>query len=500
MDFPKTVNALRSAFNTGKTKDLKWRKSQLRALVKMFDEQEDVFVSALKQDLGKPKQESILMEIKFTQNLTIEAVRNIDKWVKDEPAEKSFVTLLDSVYCHYEPLGVVLIISPWNYPLQLTVAPLVGAIAAGNCAVIKPSEFSEATAHALLDFLPKYIDNDCFKVITGDVPVVQELLKIPFDHIFFTGSSNVGRIIASAAAKHLTPTTLELGGKCPVYIHEDLARNPSKLKTAVKRLIWGKLANVGQTCVAPDYILCHSKVKLQLIDTIKTVYKEFYSEDVDNKNIGRIISKRHFERLDKLLVTMPEEKCIMKGPHDASENLMGLHIYSDVDETDSVMQEEIFGPILPILTVQGEEEAVNFINKRKKPLSLYIFSNNDRLTSHFIEKTSSGSVCINDALVHLSVESLPFGGVGESGYGAYHGKYSFECFSHKKSILNRGLDFIGEKIGDFRYPPYNDQKANFGSKIIKPISLPFGLNLFKYTVIAIIFYSFGFASSRLWNA
>ncbi|CAB4056059.1 ALDH [Lepeophtheirus salmonis] len=233
-------------------------------------------------------------------------------------------------------------------------------------------------------FSPKYIDNDCFKVITGDVPVVQELLKIPFDHIFFTGSSNVGRIIASAAAKHLTPTTLELGGKCPVYIHEDLARNPSKLKTAVKRLIW---------------------VKLQLIDTIKTVYKEFYSEDVDNKNIGRIINKRHFERLDKILVTMPEEKCIMKGPHDASENLMGLHIYSDVDETDSVMQEEIFGPILPILTVQGEEEA----------------------------KTSSGSVCINDALVHLSVESLPFGGVGESGYGAYHGKYSFECFFNTRN-------------------------------------------------------------------
>ncbi|CAB4056058.1 ALDH [Lepeophtheirus salmonis] len=211
-------------------------------------------------------------------------------------------------------------------------------------------------------FSPKYIDNDCFKVITGDVPVVQELLKIPFDHIFFTGSSNVGRIIASAAAKHLTPTTLELE------------------------------INMG-------------KVKLQLIDTIKTVYKEFYSEDVDNKNIGRIINKRHFERLDKILVTMPEEKCIMKGPHDASENLMGLHIYSDVDETDSVMQEEIFGPILPILTVQGEEEA----------------------------KTSSGSVCINDALVHLSVESLPFGGVGESGYGAYHGKYSFECFFNTRN-------------------------------------------------------------------
>ncbi|XP_060703709.1 aldehyde dehydrogenase family 3 member A2-like isoform X2 [Hemiscyllium ocellatum] len=368
------------------------------------------------------------------------------------------MTLMDTVYIHREPLGVVLIIGAWNYPLALIVQPLIGAIAAGNAAVLKPSEVSENTARLLGELLPQYLDKDLYPVINGGVAETTELLKQQFDHILYTGSTNVGRIVMEAAAKHLTPVTLELGGKSPCYIDADC-----DLDVACRRIAWGRYTNSGQTCIAPDYILCSNNIQDEVVKKIGSAISEFYGADPKKSpDYARIINKRHFKRLMSLL----EGVNVMFGGQSDEEDLyIAPTIATDVDPSSRIMQEEIFGPLLPIVTVNNADEAIHFINKRDKPLALYIFSHNKTLIKRMIAETSSGGVTVNDCLIHYSVDTLPFGGVGKSGTGAYHGKFSFETFSHRRACVLKSLGM--ERMNSVRYAPATDSKRKWALWLLK---------------------------------
>ncbi|XP_054920294.1 aldehyde dehydrogenase, dimeric NADP-preferring isoform X4 [Dermacentor andersoni] len=463
--YSKRVDELRRSFKLGKTRPTSYRVEQLKAMDRFLADYHDRFVDALKEDLNKNKFESILFEIQYTRNEIKGTIMELDKWVKPEKAPKNIMLLMDQALIHSEPFGVALVIGAWNYPLQLTLCPLIGAIAAGNCAVIKPSEQAPATAKLLLEMVPKYLDPECFAVIVGGPKESAELLTEKFDYIFYTGSTNVGKLIYAAAQKHLTPVTLELGGKSPVYV--DAAVN---LEVACRRLMWGKYVNAGQTCIAPDYVLCHTAVYAQFVDTCKKVITEFYSEHPkDSADLGRIVNTNHCRRIAKLLEGLP---IAFGGDVDVDSKYVAPTLVTEVKVTDPVMQEEIFGPVLPILRVNSADEAIEFINEREKPLTLYVFSSQQKVIDRFMYETTSGSICANDTLVHLSVDTLPFGGVGQSGMGRYHGKYSFDTFSNKKAVLVRSFNPIGEAFGRKRYPPLDDFKiAYFRQLLLKRGSL-----------------------------
>ncbi|XP_048221668.1 aldehyde dehydrogenase, dimeric NADP-preferring [Perognathus longimembris pacificus] len=372
-------------------------------------------------------------------------IKKLPEWAADEPVvEKTRQTQQDETYIHSEPLGVVLIIGAWNYPFNLTIQPMVGAIAAGNAVVLKPSEVSENMGNLLATTIPQYLDKELYPVITGGVPETTEVLAQRFDHILYTGSPNVGKVVMAAAAKHLTPVTLELGGKSPCYVDKDC-----DLDVACRRIAWGKFMNSGQTCVAPDYILCDPSVQNQIVEKLKKSLREFYGENAkQSRDYGRIINDRHFQRVISLI---EGQKVAHGGTWDAASRYIAPTILMDVDPQSPVMQEEIFGPVMPIVCVRSLEEAIQFINQREKPLALYVFSTNDKVIKRMIAETSSGGVTANDVIVHITVHSLPFGGVGNSGMGAYHGKKSFETFSHRRSCLVRSLrNDEGLKA---RYPP-----------------------------------------------
>ncbi|KAL1494387.1 hypothetical protein ABEB36_009993 [Hypothenemus hampei] len=447
------VATLRNSFNSGKTRPLEFRIKQLLNLLKLYEENEDAIVEALWTDLKKCKGEALLMEIQFLINDLKTVLMNLYRWAKPEHVEKDLANLLDKAYIQREPYGVVLVIGAWNYPFQLTFGPVHGAIAAGNCVVIKPSEISPATAKLIAKLVPKYLDGDCYKVFNGGIPETTELLKERFDYIFYTGNTNVGKIIHQAANKYLTPVTLELGGKSPCYID-----NSVNYLTATKRILWGKLANAGQTCVAPDYILCTKEVQQEIIEAAKIIVPQFYANPKESSEYGRIVTDRHFERLQGLLKS---GKIALGGEYDAEEKYIAPTILTDVKETDDVMKEEIFGPILPIYNVNTVQDAINFINKREKPLALYIFSNRKSVVDSIINNTSSGGICVNDTVMQLAIDTLPFGGVGASGMGGYHGKFSFDTFSHKKAVLEKNLDALGEKLGSAKYPPLTPGKINY---------------------------------------
>ncbi len=465
--YSKILSETRRTFESGRTLDIEWRRQQLKGMLKLFTENTDTWCRALKSDLGKPRQESMTMEVEYTANLVRGALNNLDDWVKDEYVEKTLLTLMDTTYIHRDPFGVTLVLGAWNYPVQLTLSPVIGALAAGNAVFIKPSELAPQTAAAIEELIPKYVDPELVHVVTGGVPETTELLKLHFDYIFFTGSPRVGKIIAAAASKNLTPCTLELGGKCPLYIDESV-----DMTVAVRRILWGKMSNMGQTCVAPDYVLCSPRVQASFIAKIKELYPIFYGEDsLKSADLGRIVNKQNFERISRLLAgTSGTIK--FGGKSDAESRFMDLTVVTDIGESDLLMEEEIFGPILPIITVSSADDAINFINKLDKPLSLYIFSEKKSVHENFVHNTSSGSICCNDLIVQLSVESLPFGGVGKSGYGVYHGKYSYNTFSHTKSILVRDCGYIGEKVGMSRYPPYSEKKTKQLSTLIKTRNMP----------------------------
>ncbi|XP_006860904.1 PREDICTED: aldehyde dehydrogenase family 3 member B1-like isoform X1 [Chrysochloris asiatica] len=450
--FADTLRRLRETFRSGRTRAAEFRAAQLEGLGRFLRDNKQLLQDALAKDLRKSPLESDMSELIICQNEVSLAIKNLHSWMKDEPVSTNMLTKLSSAFIRKEPFGLILIIAPWNYPVNLTLVPLVGALAAGNCVILKPSEISKSTEKVLAEVLPQYLDQSCFAVVLGGPQETQQLLENRFDHIFFTGTPHVGKIVMAAATKHLTPVTLELGGKSPCYVDDDC--DP---QTVANRVVWFRYFNAGQTCVAPDYVLCSRETQERLLPAIQSAITRFYGDDPKSSpNLSRIVNQKHFKRLQGLLGC---GRVAIGGQSDESERYIAPTVLVDVQETEPVMQEEIFGPILPIVTVRGLDEAVDFITRREKPLALYAFSNNSQVVNQMLERTSSGSFGGNEGFVYLTVPSLPFGGVGHSGMGRYHGKFSFDTFSHHRACLmaSPGL----EKLNEVRYPPYSDWSQKF---------------------------------------
>ncbi|XP_076173085.1 aldehyde dehydrogenase type III isoform X3 [Ptiloglossa arizonensis] len=453
-DYASLVEKTRNAFYSGKTKLLEWRIKQLKQMLLMIEEYKTQILTALTSDLGRSKFESLAMEIQVIEGDIKHMLMNIKKWAAVEKPPKAMVNFFDRVEIRNDPYGVVLIIGPWNYPMQLCLIPMLGAIAAGNCVILKPSEVSSATSQLLSRIIPKYLDTDCFHVVLGGVVETTELLKQRFDYIFYTGSNAIGKIIHQAANKFLTPVTLELGGKSPVYIDPT-----ADLNIAVKRILWGKCINVGQTCIAPDYVLCTPGVRDKFVKQAELVLKEWYGDNPkESPDLGRIINDNHYQRLVKYL--SGNGKIAVGGHCDPTEKFISPTILVDVKPTDPIMQNEIFGPILPLLNVDSTFEAIKFINSRDIPLVLYIFTKDKEVQELIINQTHSGNVAVNETIMQFSVDTLPFGGVGSSGIGHYHGKYTYDTFVHKKGCLIKDYNKVAETLASCRYPPYSDKKLS----------------------------------------
>ena len=459
MEIENILKQQKDFFKTHKTKDVNFRLKQLKNLRKAILDYEDKIYDALYKDLKKSKYNSYLNEIGIVLKEISYAINNLKKWSKDKKVN-SGIFFLSKNFIKSEPLGQILVISPWNYPFNLAICPVIGAISAGNTIILKPSEISTHTAKVIEEMITKYFDEKYFKVILGDSKKTSKLLDFNFDYIFFTGSENIGKIVMQKAANNLTPLTLELGGKSPCIIDKDI-----DLDKTASRIINGKFMNAGQTCVAPDYLLVHSKIKDKLIKKLIEKIDFFYSKDIKNSNdYERIINEKHFNRLINYL---KDVNIVYGGKNDIkdlfiSPTLIDMKNIDDINN-NKIMKEEIFGPILPIMEYNNLDEAIEFINSKPKPLALYIFSNNKKVQEKVLNETSSGGSCINDTIIHLTNLKLPFGGVGQSGFGAYHGKSSFNTFSHKKSILKNTnfFDII------MRFPPHKDSGIKILNKLMK---------------------------------
>lgn len=446
LDAAGLVAKLRAAYDAGITRPLSWRRRQLEGIRRMLQEREQQFLDALASDVGKPALEGWVADIGIVIHDIGYVLKHLDRWARPERVRTPLSSQPGVSRIHHEPLGVVLVITPWNYPVSLGLMPLVGAIAAGNAAVVKPSEIAPATSAALADACRTYLDPDALVVVEGGVPETTALLEQRWDHIFYTGNGRVGRIVLEAAAAHLTPVTLELGGKSPAIVDRE-----ANLEVAARRIAWGKFLNAGQTCLAPDYVLVHGAVEDQLVDEIAGALRRFYGDDPrTSPDYARIVDDRHFERLTGLLEQEPTEHVVLGGGSERSERYIAPTVVRGVDADSALMTDEIFGPILPILTVPDVGAAIDFVNAREKPLALYVFSENGDRTDQVIRETSSGGACVNAALLHFGNPELPFGGVGASGMGRYHGKASFETFTHDKSVLTKPTRFDPAVA----YPPY----------------------------------------------
>lgn len=499
----------RCAFASGITKNIIFRREQLKQLYKLLDDNEAEFVEALRSDLKKPRFESVMTEVDFVLNDIRSALNNLDSWTKPKPVSRCFVTIVDDNYIYYEPYGVVLVLGAWNYPVQLSFSPLVGAIAAGNACLIKPSEIAPATASLIQKLLPIYLNKEAYSCILGDGSCAQALVASPkIDYVFFTGSSEIGKVIYQTASANLTPCTLEMGGKSPVYIDEltYLNRkngkfNDALFQTTVRRILWGKYLNTGQTCVAPDYVLCTRLIAEKFMKVAVKIIQQFYGDSpIKNQDYGRIVSSRHYQRITKMLKAQLEIQrkdqtgmLTVIGGDFRLDNLNNYYIEPTIVVCSSfaepLMQSEIFGPILPIVPVSSEFDAISLINSRDKPLSMYIFSNRKKLIDKFQFETSSGSICVNDTVLHLVAEALPFGGVGKSGIGAYHGKHSFKTFSHQKSVLIRGFNPIIEWVAKKRYPPYSENHLKRMLRLLKRRASP--INLSSHECFGLLYFLLG---------
>jgi aldehyde dehydrogenase (NAD+) len=435
------VQRQRAFFATGQTKSVEFRLAQLKALKQAILDRQTAILEALKADLHKPELEAFLTEIGVIKEIDY-AIKHLPAWAKP----KSVAVPLDQrpakARIYPEPLGVVLIIGPWNYPFQLMISPLVGAIAAGNCALLKPSEVAPQTSRILAALITETFDPAYVAVVEGGVEVSQAVLAEKFDHIFFTGGTAIGKIVMQAAAQHLTPVTLELGGKSPCIVDADI-----HVEYAARRIAWGKFLNAGQTCIAPDYLLVDRRIKPELLEAMKNAVEEFYGDPAQSPDYGRIVSDKHFARLTSLL---SEGEILIGGQTNPSERYIAPTILDRVPLDAAVMQEEIFGPILPVIEYESLNEAIALITSKPKPLALYIFSRNKQVQDQVLAQTSSGGVCINDTIMQIAPSTLPFGGVGDSGIGSYHGKASFDTFSHQKSVLVKNFWFDLK----WRYAPY----------------------------------------------
>jgi len=432
LDYVALREALSGQFAGGRTRALAWRRAQLDALVRMLEEHEDEWLAALERDLGKPRMEAWLTEVGMCASEARYALKNLHGWSRKRKVRTPLLAQPGRSWVQAEPLGVVLVISAWNYPLQLILLPLIAAIAAGNCAVLKPSEQAPATSAAIARLLPRHLDPDCIKVVEGSVPETTALLELPWDHILYTGGGAVGRIVMAAAARHLTPVTLELGGKSPCVILPD-----ADLQTVARRLCWGKFLNAGQTCIAPDYVLTDVATERRLLPLMDECLREMYGDDPSQSDAyARIVNARHATRLARLL---EGGRVAIGGAVDLQAKYIAPTVITDVAPGDPVMQEEIFGPILPILQVDGLEAAIRHICAGDKPLAAYLFTRDRERQARFLREVSAGNVGINDVMMFHAVPGLPFGGVGASGMGCYSGEHGFRTFSHYKAVLKRSL-------------------------------------------------------------
>lgn len=417
-------------FNTQQTKDISFRKDQLKKLSKAIKSYESDILEALYTDLGKNKVEAYATEIGITLKSIKNARKELKNWTKTKNVDTPLYLFPTKSYIKKEPYGTVLIIAPFNYPFQLVFEPLIGAIAAGNTAIIKPSELTPNVARVIKRLINETFDANYIEVIEGGIEETQTLIHLPFDYVFFTGSENVGKIVYQAASENLVPVTLEMSGKSPVIVDET-----ANIKVASERICFGKFTNAGQTCVAPDYILVHESVKDDLITALSKTLREFYGQNIQQSpDYGRIVNLKHYHRLTSLL-NSAQMNIVFGGHSDEDERYIEPTLLDHVTSDSAIMQEEIFGPILPILTYQSLDEAIAFIHQRPKPLSLYLFSEDENATQRVINELSFGGGAINDTLMHLANPKLPFGGVGASGMGRYHGKYSFDTFTHEKSYI-----------------------------------------------------------------
>lgn len=432
-------------FKTHKTKDIKFRKQQLKLLSKSIKSHENELLEALKHDLGISAVEAYATEIGITLKSIKMARKELKNWSKTKQVDTPIFMFPSKSYIKPEPYGTVLIIGPFNYPVQLLFEPLIGAIAAGNTAIIKPSELTPNVANVIRQIIEDVFSADFVAVVEGGIEETQTLIHLPFDYMFFTGSEKVGQIVYEAASKNLVPVTLELGGKSPVIVDDT-----ANIKVSSDRISFGKFTNAGQTCVAPDYILVNKKVKNELIEALKQSIQEFYGANVEKSpDFGRIVNDKHFNRLNDLLKV--HENNIVSGGHtNAGERYIEPTILDGITPASKIMQEEIFGPLLPIITYDDLNEAFDIVQSKAKPLSLYLFSEDENTTHRVLNELSFGGGAINDTLMHLANPNLPFGGVGASGIGQYHGKYTFETFSHKKSYIFKSTRLDSSII----YPPY----------------------------------------------
>lgn len=450
-------------FRTGETRDIEFRISKLKRLKKAIKIYEQKVLEALRKDLGKPEQESFFSEVGGIYASIDLFVKNIAKWTKARAVNTPIVQYGES-YIEYEPYGSVLIIVPFNYPFQLAMEPLIGAIASGNTVVVKPSELAPETEKVISDIIREAFDESYVASVCGGVDVITKLLSLRFDYIFFTGSVRIGKIVMEAASKNLTPVTLELGGKSPVFVDENF-----DVRLAAKRIAWGKFLNNGQTCIAPDYVLVHESRKLALIEELKAVIREHYGENIkENPDYGRIINEKQAERLAKILES-DKDLVVFGGDFDIEQRyiapaILDLGKLGDASVSESAaMADEIFGPILPIVSYENLDEAVDKVRDGEKPLAMYIFSKNKEYIGSVKSRISSGNITINDTVKHVSIDSLPFGGVGHSGMGSYHGKYSIETFSHRRGVYRNKARFNIKQIA----PPYNEKAFEFLRKLFK---------------------------------
>ncbi len=449
-DLKTLVQTQNSYFETNATKEINFRVDQLKKLKLVLQTNEAQINEAIYGDFKKSDFDTYTTELAILYNDIDEAIKKVGKWAKRKRVGTNLLNFPGKSYIYSEPLGTCLVIGAWNYPIQLSIAPAIAAIAAGNTVVIKPSEVPSATSQILSKIINSNFKKQFFHVVEGAVETTTALLELKWDKIFFTGSTKVGRIVYQAAAKHLTPVTLELGGKSPVFVAKDC-----NLDLAVNRIVWGKFLNAGQTCIAPDYILIDPSIQEDFIEKLK---HRIFTMDFayKNKNYTQIINTAHYERLQGLI---DEEKIYYSGKHHVDSRYFAPVILKDISFKDKIMQEEIFGPLLPVIPYENIDWAINEVKKRPKPLSCYVFSNNKEYKNRIINEVSFGGGAINDTVMHIANSKLPFGGVGNSGMGSYHGKAGFDAFSHQKSILSKATWF-DPKV---KYPPYTSKKL----KIVK---------------------------------
>ncbi len=451
-DIAGTVQRLRRTFASGRTRDIAWRKQQLQALERLVVENETAIAAALEKDLGRQPFEAWRADVASTAAEARTAAKNVRKWARRRYKMLEFSQLPGLGWIEYEPYGTVLIIGAWNFPFALTLGPAVGAIAAGNVVVLKPSEVSPASSALMAELVPKYLDNDAIVVIEGDAAVSQELIAQGFDKICFTGGTDIGRKVYESAAPHLTPVTLELGGKSPVIVAAD-----ADIDVAAKRIAWTKLINSGQICIAPDYVLADACIRDQLVDRIAEAVRSFEGESGGKP----IVNKRHFDRLTAALAAT-KGKVVLGGGSDPSTLKIEPTIVVDPALDEPLMTDEIFGPILPIVTVRSIDDAIEFVNARPKPLAAYLFTKTKAIRERVVREVPAGGMVINQLLFHFATAKLPFGGVGPSGTGAYHGRYGFEEFSHRKTVMTKPTR---PDVVQMLYPPYTEKAWKLARKL-----------------------------------